>query len=342
MSQEQDKKTQEASEMSAQVPEKPQGEREVHEETSGEKEISPEISGFFGELKVSPSAFFKAIKNEKVKRFKKDDEERVQTALAADLNGERLWALMSQANLPEAVDRWIWPAAQEQLKAAVGPDFNPLDTNPVQVLQSLRKALTPRLHSKDKAEMKAAENWLRIGICWLVEKRSIDLWTIAEVISATFFDDTKKAKAAVRRAIGKGSIKEFRLSVANVRLGNDIVARSKLELAEERRISNSFRSSLTDAEEKIETLEADLAALRADLARKEAALKSVETQLENERHHWGHDLSETKAGQRVLLGERVAPLLSDAIDALEIEPPAQSVALKRIKAVLKVIDEASS
>ena len=102
------------------------------------------------------------------------------------------------------------------------------------------------------------------------------------------------------------------------------------------------RSACSFCGQPLITLEADLAALRADLARKEAALKSVETQLENERHHWGHDLSETKAGQRILLGERVAPLLSDAIDALEIEPPAQSVALKRIKAVLKVIDEASS
>ena len=78
------------------------------------------------------------------------------------------------------------------------------------------------------------------------------------------------------------------------------------------------------------------------MAEKEAKLQDVQSLLENERHHWGHDLSETKAGQRVLLGERVAPLLSDAIDALEIEPPVPSIALKRVKAVLKVIEEASS
>lgn len=342
MSQEQDQKAQEAPEVSAQVPKKTLDERETHKKTSEEKEISPEISAFFVDPKVSPTAFFKAIKSEKVKRFKKDDEERVQTALAAGFSGERLWALMSQANLPEAVERWIWPVAQDQLKSTVGPDFNPLDTNPVQILESIRRALTPRLNSKDKAEIKAAENWLRIGICWLVEKRSIDIWTIAEVISATFFNDSKKARAAVKRAISKGSIKEFRLSVANVRLGNDIVARSKSELAEERRISNSLRINLTDAEKKIEALEADLSDLRAELTQKEEALKSVETQLENGRHHWGHDLSETKARQRVLLSERVAPLLSDAIDALEINPPAQSVALKRIKAVLTIIEEVSS
>ena len=55
---------------------------------------------------------------------------------------------------------------------------------------------------------------------------------------------------------------------------------------------------------------------------------------------WGHDLSETKAEQRVLLRERVAPLLSDAIDALEIDPAAPHIALKRLKTVLSIIDEA--
>jgi hypothetical protein len=320
----------------------PQIDQKVEKDQTEETKVHPEISFYFSDPTISPSAFIKAVKSEKVKRFKRDDEERAQLALSEDLRGERLWALMSQANLPEAIDRWIWPAAQTQLKIAVGNDFDPLENNPVQVLQNLRKSLTHGLTSKDKSESKSAENWLRIGICWLVEKRSIDPWTIAEVISATFFEDAKKAKSAVKRAIAKGSIKEFRLSVANVRLGNDIVAKAKSELAEEKRISNNLRLRLTDTEKKIGSLEAELTALQAQLAEREAELQKVQTQLENERHHWGHDLSETKAGQRVLLGERVAPLLSDAIDALEIEPPEPFIALKRVKAVLKVIEEASS
>jgi len=68
------------------------------------------------------------------------------------------------------------------------------------------------------------------------------------------------------------------------------------------------------------------------------ALQAELTALRIERHHWGYDMSETKAQHRMLLNERVAPLLADAIDALEIDPPAPSVALKRVKAVLKVIN----
>ncbi len=89
---------------------------------------------------------------------------------------------------------------------------------------------------------------------------------------------------------------------------------------------------------KIESLCDEIATLRSQLDEKEAELQSVQTQLENERHHWGHDLTNMKAGHRVLLSKRIAPLLSDAIDALEIEPPAPSAALSRIKAVLKVIE----
>lgn len=75
----------------------------------------------------------------------------------------------------------------------------------------------------------------------------------------------------------------------------------------------------------------------ATIATLEASLHKVKTQLENERHHWGHDLSSAKARHRILLRERIQPLLEDAVDAIEIDVP--SVALKRVKYALKVIAE---
>ncbi len=342
MNQEKEQKTETLNEASRQNSENPQRELKDGLEKRVENQILPEISAYFADPQISPSAFLKILKSEKVKRFKKYDEERAQAALIADDSGERLWAIMSQANLPEAVERWIWPAASLSLKEVIGKDFDPQDTSSVQVLQSLRKALRPGLDSKDNKEKKAATNWLRIGIFWLIRNRSIDLWLVADVISSIFFEDAKKAKSEVKRAIGRGTIKEFRLSLANVRFGNDIVARTRVELTDEKRLSNSLRIELSDAEKRIRTLDSDITALRAALAQKEEDLEAAQKQFENERQHWGYDISATRAGQRVLLGERVAPLLTDAVDALEIEPPAPSVALERIKAVLEVIEEASS
>jgi hypothetical protein len=342
VSQEKEQKKERPTEVTRQKSEDPQGELKDNVENRVENQILPEISAYFADPKISPSAFLKILKSKKVKRFKKYDEERAQAALIADDSGERLWAIMSQASLPEAVERWIWPAASLSLKEVIGKDFDPQDTNPVQVLQSLRKALRPRLDSKDKKEKKAATNWLRIGICWLIRNRSIDLWLVTDVISSIFFEDAKKAKSEVKRAISRGTIKEFRLLLANGRFGNDIVASARAELTDEKRLSNSLRIELSDAEKRIRTLESDITTLRAELAQKEEDLKAVQKQFENERQHWGHHISETKAGQRVLLGKRVTPLLTDAVDALEIEPPGPSTALKRIKAVLKVIEESSS
>ncbi len=56
-------------------------------------------------------------------------------------------------------------------------------------------------------------------------------------------------------------------------------------------------------------------------------------------HQWGHDITETKAKHWVLLNERIMPMLYDAIDALEIETPAPDVALRRMKAICKLISE---
>jgi hypothetical protein len=315
---------------------------EVLSDNKRDEIILPEISTFFTNLELTPSTFLKVLRSQKVNRFKKEDEQKAIIAIEGDTNGGRLWSLMSQANLPEAVERWIWTAAQDRLKLIVGPDFNQFDTNPTHLLQNLCKTLEPALRSKEKAEVKHAENWLRIGICWLIEKRSIQLWTVGELMSSIFFNGTKNSELLVHRAISKGGIKDLKLSVATVSLGNDMVAQAKSNLADERHLSNSLRIKLSEAEKTIESLKSELATIRAEFIEKENELNNIRTQFDNERHHWGHDLSETKAGQRVLLGERVAPLLSDAIDALEIDPPVQKVALKRIKAVLNIIGEVST
>ena len=74
-----------------------------------------------------------------------------------------------------------------------------------------------------------------------------------------------------------------------------------------------------------------------NIATLEAELQKVQTQLENERHHFGFDLSESRSQTQVLLKERIQPLLEDAVDAMEIDEPA--VALRRVKSALKVIAE---
>jgi hypothetical protein len=71
-------------------------------------------------------------------------------------------------------------------------------------------------------------------------------------------------------------------------------------------------------------------------------IKSLSDQLEIERHHRGHEMAEMLGRKYYLLNVRIAPLLEDAIDALEIDPPVPHLSLRRIKSVLKIIEDHNS
>lgn len=303
--------------------------------------ISPTLCAFFSDSKIPASTFFKSIQAQQIKRFADDDESQATDIMAKnDPDGERLWALMSQSSLPGAVDRWIWRAAQDRLRVVVGAAFDPFEHDSGRILKGLRDSLSSRIGTKDRKESKAAENWLRIGICWLVGKRSLSPWAIAEDMQSALFQEKRNALQVSTRALQKGRFNEFKIAIAMAVLGQTMVDAARVERDTEKRSANSIRDDLAGARSVIETLRTEIASLTTALDRESEARRSAEGKLEAERQHWGHDLSETKAEQRLLLGERVAPLLSDAIDALEIEPQAPQVALKRLKSILSIIDGA--
>jgi len=319
------------------------GKHDGAREPSAEIEIRPAISGFFEEPKASASAFFKVLRTHGVKRFSPSDQaDAVELMEKMDPEGERLWILMSQASLPEPVDAWIWGAAQKRLTTKLGDAFDPQELDKQAILKSLTKGLSEGLRTEDKEKKKGAENWLRIGLCWLAEKRSLQAWQIAEGLLSLLFPEGKSASRLAIRAIQKGKSTEFRLAIAMAGLGHDMVKAAEGDRDRERQISAGLRDRLADTRSTLERFQAELARLQGELEQRNFKLAEVEATLAAERQHWGHDLSETKAGQRVLLGERIGPLLQDAVDALEIEPSAPNLALKRIKAVLSIIEEAKA
>ncbi len=294
-------------------------------------------------MSSTASAFFKVLRTHGVKRFSPSDQaDAVELMEKMDPEGERLWTLMSQASLPEPVDAWIWGAAQKRLTTKLGDAFDPQELDKQAILKSLTKGLSEGLRTEDKEKKKGAENWLRIGLCWLAEKRSLQAWQIAEGLLSLLFPEGKSASRLAIRAIQKGKSTEFRLAIAMAGLGHDMVKAAEGDRDRERQISAGLRDRLADTRSTLERFQAELARLQGELEQRNFKLAEVEATLAAERQHWGHDLSETKAGQRVLLGERIGPLLQDAVDALEIEPSAPNLALKRIKAVLSIIEEAKA
>ena len=310
---------------------------------ANEGTFPPTLSAFFSDSKISPSAFFKAIKSQQIKRFAPEDEAQALALVGTnDPDGGRLWELISQSSLPDPVDRWVWRAAQDRLGTIIGSEFDPAQNDAGRILTALRDALSRALRAREKHPRKRAENWLRIGICWLVEKRSLQPWAVAEAVLPVLFHENKRALHASRRVLQRGRSNEFKLAVAMAGLAHEIVRAAHAERDAERRVAADLRHQLTEARSIIEDLRSRLTSLQSELKETSQSLHAVQAQLQAERQHWGHDLSETKAEQRMLLSERVAPLLSDAIDALEIEPPAPHVALRRLKSVLSLVGGAKS
>ena len=91
-------------------------------------------------------------------------------------------------------------------------------------------------------------------------------------------------------------------------LGDQMVKAAEDEQARERNISNDLRFRLDDANRKLEELRSDLEDAKKTISDQEGTkIAQLDQTLAAERHHWGHDLTETKAEQKVLLGERLGP-----------------------------------
>lgn len=67
---EKDDKANASSEVEGKKPESVQADSKTDNEAPSEKQIQPEIAAYFSDPKISPSAFIKAVKSEKVKGFK--------------------------------------------------------------------------------------------------------------------------------------------------------------------------------------------------------------------------------------------------------------------------------
>jgi len=311
------------------------------DESADEVEVQPTLVGYFDETRASPSAFFKVLRKNEVKRFRSGDKEAAAKLMPTkDPEGERLWGLMSQSSIPEPVDAWIWGAASSRLKELFGEAFDPQEHDAERIFRSVLRKLSAGFGAEQKEDKKRAETLLRLVICWLVEKRSLKTWQVAEQLRPILFSDRNAATRVAHRAVQKGKAGELRLAAAMAGLGEQMVKGAEEERTRERNISADLRHHLDDAKRKIEKLHSDLEDAKKTIADHDATIAKLEQTLAAERHHWGHDLTETKAEQRVLLGERLGPLLEDAIDALEIEPPAPGIALRRVKAALAVIEEA--
>ncbi|OSJ19455.1 hypothetical protein BST63_15480 [Bradyrhizobium canariense] len=305
-----------------------------------EEDVEPTLSAFFGHNKVRLAAFLTSVKKAKISRFTQSDESNAWELMNTnDVSGERLWMLLSQSNLPDAVNRWVWPITQSRLATIVGGRFDPLNQTTAESLSAIRDFIGSAAF--DPSGRPDIDNWGRIGIRWLMEKRSVDTWQVADELGRHLFKSLSEARRVASRGIERGRSSEFMQIVAMAAMAKGIVENAQRERDTERQTALNLREQLSRANKEKQSLESRISDLSDQLNAKSAELAKAHAQLEAERHHAGHDLIETRSAQQALLRDRIAPLLSDAVDALEIEPPAPDVALRRLKNIIAIIEKAN-
>jgi hypothetical protein len=304
--------------------------------------ITPTLTNYFGPKPISAAAFINAVRTERLSRFSEDDISRADKLIAAnDPDCRRLCALVSKSNLPDAIERWIWLAVQDRLKLAFAGEFSPAEADAETTLRYLLQNLAPRLESADTIERSHSEILLSLGLSWLVAHRALNPWTALERLASAFYKDRSAALRTARRLLAHGEVREIRAASAVAGVAHETVRVSRAEQEMHQRKQVLLQSQLDEARVEIAGLRSQLATVHEERAELTAKLEREKKLLDESRQHWGHDMVDIKARQNNLLRERLKPLLNDAVDALQIQPPAPDIALERVMIALSSIEEAA-
>jgi len=305
-----------------------------------EKAPAPTLSAYFGEKRTPAASFVKAIRASRLTSFEQAD---YSAALALmhknDPDGERLWKLLSQRHLPEALKSWVWSAARERLVSVIGSGIELVSQTPEQLVDLFRKRFGTLPSRRNKAEQSTFLSSVRIAASWLLQKQGLQAWEVVRLFSGLLCRDEHKATQITSTAIRSGSSKELNLAAS-------VIVLDRRNLQDHVRERDRAKAEASDLREHLERKVAEIAKLSAtlqDLHEQNidlsTSLTTAKRQLDTERQHSGYDFTELKASNAILLRDRLSPLIRDAIDALEIANPAPDVARRRLKKAISTIEE---
>ncbi|MCG5246884.1 hypothetical protein LPC10_17640 [Methylorubrum sp. B1-46] len=305
-----------------------------------EVKVEPFLRTYFGGTEVRPSDFIKAVSEVKASRFSEDDiAEAERLRRAGDSDHKRMLGLATQPKLPAQVSNWLWPAVQAAIRARAPNVLEPYNVEADTALRRLHRELANELGSGDTAVRQPATVILQLGLAWMVRQRNLDLGTALQILGDTYAEGEASVTRHVRHALSSGRVADIERAVAISKLMGRSTREAisqrdqeKLQRGEAEELLDQARVYSGDLKRRIAELEAEVAELKGQVS-------ASRSELDDSRQHWGHDMVEVKTRQAALLQEKVVPLLGDAIDALEIDPPQPKIAVRRIRTVLASIKE---
>jgi hypothetical protein len=281
-----------------------------------------------------------------------DSEEALRHLGARDPDLRKTLALAGAGNPPAPLRRWFADATRHLLADRLkGVSIDPLSPAHEQIGR-IAAGLAPALRAKDRIARAAAESLLRLSIKLVTDARPD--FSAAEMLALLFVPlrepdaDARLAPAELRERVQEAGVAQLRdLSLVQAAALDRILGAERARSEAQDR-ANALDAALAverdrvrELREKLATAEAHAEALKADVARLNQAVA-------DHRQIGAHGTAELLARMRALLAGRIDPLLADAADALEIEPPILEVVRDRIesgrgviKGELRWLDESS-
>jgi hypothetical protein len=290
--------------------------------TSEAGELRPTLGGYYSAERARATDWFKALKQAKVVVFTPLDIDETLNAIASlDPTLQKTVQLAEAREAPVAVHRWIERLLSTHLGVLIGNAAGGLVSDASRIGRLL-KASGFDLRAKDQDRRRYAENLLRLAIGQHLEGRGhllgAVLLSLDEGLTRPVTGRDRNYAREVEEKLRKGSIFSIATMAATYAFAHEQAEGLRSE-RDRLRVDNGRQERLLDkrqmevdrlarcqaeAEQKI----AELTAQIADVQRRHAERTQVAH----------HGAAELRTDVRTFLQGRLQPLLSDAVDGVEI------------------------
>lgn len=308
---------------------------------TGDKPHSrPRLSSYYTDPRITAAAFVRAVRATRIIRFDAEDVYQTRTSLdELDPTLARTVGLLGKG--PEPVARWVTEITKQTLRQALSGDVSDGYEAANTLFDRVVRMSAEHLAAKDKQRHARAQNLLRLILAWLIEDRNLS--PIDALISVRKAKPRKAKSTAVN--LNRDAAHLLRRATLKQLIDlSSIAALFETTIAEEAKERRQVFGKFTDLKHRITSLDtelhakaAELDALKEDRANLTDELSAVQGDLRNEKELRALDRTRQNGRFRRFLAERLKQPLSDALDALEVDPPHVSTARQRIEMAMTAI-----
>ncbi|MER9971188.1 hypothetical protein [Mesorhizobium sp. M0060] len=280
--------------------------------------VEPRLEAYFGPNAIQITAFVKAVKTAKVRRFEQEDIRAAEAGAAEnDKEGSRLWQLLAHASSCDPISIWVWPFIRERIGTLVGAQVNLSQELPSRILDHVIASVSHAAVGENRQSSRRMENELRLAIAWLLERRNADVTDIANQVNHVLGNAGGDVEERVRRAVSVGSRAELQASIAAINLVYDQVRIAKHERVVERQERFDLKAAVNELRERTARDSEAINRLKGEKAELEKRVEEERTKRESDNRHHAHSSTQRQADVDTTM-QRVRGLIADAADAVQI------------------------